>query len=130
MLNKYLKYGGAIVLLLLFIGFIGYSCPIQKITGFPCPGCNIITSAYWLFIKGNLNVSFYYHALLIPTICIFIICIVLTCFQKDNIRNYILILWAILMIIFYVFRMITVFPNAPMYYDEHSLFYMIYSLFV
>lgn len=130
MQSRWLKYGEAIVLLLLFIGFIGYSCPIQKITGFPCPGCNIITSTYWLFIKGNLIVSFYYHAMLIPTILIFILWVILTCFNKLEIRKYVLIIWAFLMIVYYIYRMLTIFPNAPMYYDQHSLFYMIYSLFV
>lgn len=123
MLNK--KNVGAIIVLLLFLVLIGYHCPIQKITGFPCPGCNMLTSAYWL-LKGNLSLSLYYHALLIVTIVVFVVCLILHRQKKNKIRDGILFCWAILMIVYYIYRMITIFPDYPMDYDTNSLFWYLF----
>ena len=128
MLKKIFCTTGAVFLLLLFIYAFGYHCPIQKLTGFPCPGCNIITSAYWLFIKGNINSSLFYHALLIPSILLFFVCLYLTYKNKKKLRDTILIVWGILMIVYYVYRMIFIFPAIPMVYDENSLFGQLFHL--
>lgn len=129
MQNKLIKYGGAIVLLLLFLSIVGYHCPIQKITGFPCPGCNMTTSAYWLFVKKDVSTSFYFHAMLIPTIIVFILALLLTKYNKTRIRDGLLIVWGILMIIYYIYRMLNLFPNAPMVYDNKSVFSVLFNLY-
>lgn len=128
MLKKVMRGIGAILLLLLFVIVIGYHCPIQKITGFPCPGCNIITSSYWLFVNGDLSTSLYYHALLIPTIVVFCVCLFFTYKGNRKFRDRLLLVWGIVMILYYVYRMIFVFPNIPMVYDETSLFSLIFGL--
>ena len=66
MSKKIIKVTGVVFVLLLFLLFIGVYCPIQKIFGIPCPGCNMTTSLYYL-IQGNLKASMFYHAMLIPT---------------------------------------------------------------
>lgn len=128
MLKKVVSGIGAILLLLLFVIVIGYHFPIQKITGFPCPGCNIITSSYWLFVKGDLNTSLYYHALLIPTIIVFVVCLFLSYKKNKKIRDRLLLIWGIAMILYYMYRMLFVFPDIPMVYDETSLFSLIFDI--
>ena len=114
--------GIALVLFLLLIIF-GYHCPIQFITGFPCPGCNMTTSLYYL-LQGNISTSIYYHVMLIPTILIFVYCV----FRKKYLKQ-ILIVWCICMISYYIYRMIIIFPNSPMVYDKNSIFYYLFSTF-
>ena len=101
-----------------------YSCPFQKLTGIPCPGCNMMTSFYYL-IKGQIQTSLYYHAMCIPTILCFILCIVLYKKKKDIIK--LLYLWCFLMIVYYIYRMIFIFPEAPMIYDRNSLLKFIFN---
>ena len=115
--------GIAIVLFLLLI-FFGYHCPIQLITGFPCPGCNMTTSLYYL-LHLDVKTSLYFHALLIPTIFVFVYCM----FRKKYLKR-ILIIWCICMIFYYGYRMIVIFPVFPMNYDTNSLFYKIFSTFL
>ncbi len=116
--NKIL--GIAIPLFLILI-FFGYQCPIQFLTGIPCPGCNMTTSLYYL-LHLDLKTSLYYHALLIPTILIFVYGI----FRKKYLKQA-LIVWSICMLAYYVYRMIFIFPNAPMFYDTNCILYKIFS---
>lgn len=121
---KIKKVGMVVSLFLLFFLF-GYHCPFQSLTGFPCPGCNMTTSLYYL-LKGNVSASLYYHGLLIPTMFIFILCI---CFHKrKHIYMSLLLVWSVCMILYYMYRMYVYFPNAPMYYDVHNVFYFIYDI--
>lgn len=128
MQNKIIKYGGALVLVLLFILVFGYYCPIERITGFPCPGCNMTTSLYWL-IKGDISLSMYYHAMLIPTIVAALLGIYFTYKENQKLRNILLVIWTTMVIVYYIYRMITVFPDAPMVYQMNSLFGKIISMF-
>ncbi len=112
--------GIALVLFLLLILF-GYHCPIQFITGFPCPGCNMTTSLYYL-LHGNLSASIYYHAMLIPTIFVFLYCVL-----KKKYMKQVLIVWCICMITYYIYRMVTIFPDLPMAYDKNNVFYHLFS---
>ena len=114
-----------IVCLVLFLIFIfGYKCPFQKMTGLPCPGCNMTTSLYYL-LHGNLKVSLYYHALLIPTMILG--CISLYYRHNKKLRNSILIFWCILMIVYYLYRMVTIFPKSPMVYDTNNYLYNLFN---
>ena len=76
------------------------------------------TSLYYL-LKGNIQLSLYYHALLIPTL----ICGIL-CMLKPEKRKMILIIWCTLMIVYYIYRMILYFPNSPMIYSKNNLIYL------
>lgn len=125
MRKKIVSMFGAVLLLLLFLFIFGYACPFQRLTGIPCPGCNMMTSAYYLFVCHDLSVSLYYHALLIPTLCVLILCIVLTVFFKSKYINKMLVIWAVFMLGYYIMRMILYFPHAPMIYDTSSVFYRI-----
>lgn len=121
MTSQKIKKLGIVVLLFLLLFF--YKCPFQTITGIPCPGCNMTTSLYYLF-HANLKRSLYYHALLLPTMLTFILCVY---FRKNSkFVTTLLIVWCILMITYYIYRMIMYFPNSPMVYDKNSLIYFIF----
>lgn len=111
------------IVLILFLLLLFYKCPIQTLTGLPCPGCNMKTSLYYL-LQFKFSESLYYHALLIPTIVVFV-CILFNHKNQERIKK-LLIIWAILMILYYIYRMIVYFPNGPMVYDKNNLIYFIF----
>ena len=111
------------IVLILFLLLLFYKCPIQILTGFPCPGCNMKTSLYYL-LQFKFSLSLYYHALLIPTIVVFV-CILFNYKNQERIKK-LLIIWAILMILYYIYRMLVYFPNSPMVYDKNNLIYFIF----
>ena len=121
MTSQKIKKLGIVVLLFLLLFF--YKCPFQTITGIPCPGCNMTTSLYYL-LHTDIKRSFYYHALLIPTMLIFLACVYFR--KNEKIIKILLIIWCILMIAYYISRMIMYFPNSPMVYDKNSLIYFIF----
>ena len=111
------------IVLILFLLLLFYKCPIQSVTGLPCPGCNMKTSLYYL-LQFKFSESIYYHALLIPTIVVFV-CILFNYKNQERIKK-LLIIWAILMILYYIYRMLVYFPNSPMVYDKNNLIYFIF----
>lgn len=111
------KQIGAFLFLLLFLVIFGYYCPIEWMIGIPCPGCNMTTSLYWL-IRGNLSISLYYHALCIPSIVCGILLVVFRNHKKVFLS--ILWIWIVCMLIYYFYRMITIFPCAPMQWNDQS----------
>lgn len=111
------------IVLILFLLLLFYKCPIQTLTGLPCPGCNMKTSLYYL-LHFKFSESLYYHALLIPTI--FLILIILFNYKNQERIKKLLIIWAILMMIYYIYRMLVYFPNSPMVYDKNNLIYFIF----
>lgn len=111
------------IVLILFLLLLFYKCPIQNVTGLPCPGCNMKTSLYYL-VHFKFSLSLYYHALLIPTIVVFIW--IVFNYKNHEQTKKLLIIWAIFMIIYYIYRMIVYFPNSPMIYSKENLIYFIF----
>ena len=111
------------IVVILFLLLLFYKCPIQSVTGLPCPGCNMKTSLYYL-LQFKFFESIYYHALLIPTIVVFV-CILFNYKNQERIKKLLIIL-AILMIIYYIYRMIVYFPNGPMVYEKNNLINFIF----
>lgn len=108
------------ILILICVGIVlllGWHCPIQNLLGIPCPGCNMTTALYYL-LQGKVQISLYYHAMLMPTIGITIFILVL---RKNTKQVKILMwIWIVLMMIYYIYRMIYIFPQAPMVYDSEN----------
>lgn len=111
------------IVLILFLLLLFYKCPIQRVTGLPCPGCNMKTSLYYL-VHFKFSLSLYYHALLIPTLIVFVV--VLMNLNKPERIKKLLIIWAVFMIVYYIYRMIFYFPNSPMMYSKENLIYFIF----
>ena len=111
------------IVLILFLLLLFYKCPIKSVTGLPCPGCNMKTSLYYL-LQFKFSLSLYYHALLIPTIVVFVW--IVFNYKNHEQTKKLLMIWAILMIIYYIYRMIVYFPNNPMMYSKENLIYFIF----
>lgn len=111
------------IVLILFLLLLFYKCPIQSVTGLPCPGCNMKTSLYYL-LQFKFSLSLYYHALLIPTIVVFVW--IVFNYKNHEQTKKLLMIWAILMIIYYIYRMIVYFPHSPMMYSKDNLIYFIF----
>lgn len=110
------------IVLILFLLLLFYKCPIQSVTGLPCPGCNMKTSLYYL-LHFKFSLSLYYHALLIPTLIVFVVLMNLN--KPERIKK-LLIIWAVFMIVYYIYRMIVFFPDSPMIYSKENLIYFIF----
>lgn len=111
------------IVLILFLLLLFYKCPIQTLTGLPCPGCNMKTSLYYL-LHFKFSLSLYYHALLIPTIVVFVW--IVFNYKNHEQTKKLLMIWAIFMIVYYIYRMIVYFPNSPMMYSKENLIYFIF----
>ena len=111
------------IVLILFLLLLFYKCPIQSVTGLPCPGCNMKTSLYYL-LHFKFSLSLYYHALLIPTIVVFVW--IVFNYKNHEQTKKLLMIWAIFMIVYYIYRMIVYFPNSPMIYSKNNLIYLIF----
>lgn len=111
------------IVLILFLLLLFYKCPIQTLTGLPCPGCNMKTSLYYL-LHFKFSLSLYYHALLIPTIVVFVW--IVFNYKNHEQTKKLLMIWAIFMIVYYIYRMIVYFPNSPMIYFKENLIYFIF----
>lgn len=61
-MSDFIKGMIAIVVLYVFLSFIGIGCPIKFITGISCAGCGM-TRAWKCFLTGNIQGAFYYHPL-------------------------------------------------------------------
>lgn len=111
------------IVLILFLLLLFYKCPIQTLTGLPCPGCNMKTSLYYL-LHFKFSLSLYYHALLIPTIVVFVW--IVFNYKNHEQTKKLLMIWAIFMIVYYIYRMIAYFPNNPMMYSKENLIFFIF----
>ncbi|MBQ0065629.1 MAG: DUF2752 domain-containing protein [Firmicutes bacterium] len=113
------EIGICVVAGLLFI-FFGYYCPVSWILGIPCPGCNMTTALVHL-LKLDLHSSLFFHALCIPTICTAGFLLYLYYKGYTTWIERIVWVWALCMILYYIYRMIFVFPQYPMEINHNAL---------
>ncbi|MFV0479226.1 MAG: DUF2752 domain-containing protein [Anaerorhabdus sp.] len=101
----------------------GASCPIEKIIGIPCPGCGMFTAFYYLF-QGKLTLALYFHPLVLVCLAYFVVLgASLVIYHKlDNkIARISTFIFIGLLVIVYIYRMATIFPQPPMMFNENSL---------
>lgn len=104
------------------------TCPIRLTLGVPCPGCGI-TRAFIEVFKGNILEANKYHPFWLPIIFLFVAFVIIRYFTKEDKQKKLykaleiaVIVVGLLMIAFYIYRMITVFPDAePMVMDDRGL---------
>ena len=100
-------------------------CPAVLITGFPCPGCGM-TRALLCVLRLDFKGAWSMHPFIYPIILL----AVLFCFCRYIMENKgmkllfaLVIIIAVAMIAFYIWRMYMYFPgDAPMSYYYGSLF--------
>lgn len=122
---------GIIISLYIFICYIFKLrlCPINYITGFPCPACGI-TRSFFMLLKGKFSESLIFHPFALIVLIYAFYFIIGRYFINISYKNLekVFVVIGILMIIFYVIRMIYFFPsNEPIAYNYNSFFYYIYS---
>ncbi|MCF0105824.1 MAG: DUF2752 domain-containing protein [Holdemanella sp.] len=125
-MQAYKKQIGLFLLLVLVLLVVGYKCPIRYIFGIPCPGCKFTTSLYYL-LKGDIQTSLVYHAMLIPSIVNLGLLIVFS--KNKKVFDTLLWIWIVLMFGYYIYRMIFIFPDYPMYMNENALLFKMIQLF-
>jgi len=117
------KIGIAVIIGFLVIFVVDIVCPIEFIFGIPCPGCGMSSALYHLF-HFDLKTAMFFHPLVLGC-CLYFIGIGIAYFYYHNFENKVAkILTTIFMIallVVYVYRMIYIYPNYPMMFNEHSL---------
>lgn len=105
----------AVLLLAVVVLAWGWKCPVWWVAGIPCPGCRF-TRACIALAAGDLSYSLAQHAMVLPTLAAG--CAWLLCKRR---RTAILAVWAALMLAYWLWRMVFVFPDWPMNINEAAL---------
>ncbi|MBQ8591935.1 MAG: DUF2752 domain-containing protein [Lachnospiraceae bacterium] len=98
-------------------------CPLVIMTGFPCPACGM-TRAFLFLMTGQFERSWNAHPMAIFWVILAIYCIVMRYLLGKKIKGVqlLIIILLLAMIICYVYRMITLFPNQPpMSYTRNNM---------
>lgn len=104
-------------------------CPVVSLTGFPCAGCGM-TRAAFAVLRGNFALAWKLH----PFIYVLGGYVIVFGIQRYIIQREVKSLWKylmiilVLMIVFYVYRMIRYFPGEPpmSYYYGSVLYQMMH----
>lgn len=118
-MTESLKKIGVFGLLFLIVMFF-YTCPFRMFIGIPCPGCGM-SRALSCLLQGDLEASLYYHAMLLPTMAAALAFLTV----KKSYQTKVLWIWASLMLLYYLFRMLFVFPQDPMSLNHNALLFRI-----
>lgn len=99
-------------------------CPMVLFTGFPCPACGL-TRAGVKLLKLDFSGAFLMHPFIYPimmlVLCFFVEHYVLLR-KEQTISKWFAIIIMVGMIVFYIWRMITQFPDVPpMTYYRHNV---------
>ena len=115
----------AVLFFLILHHFTGAICLFNAICGIPCPGCGL-TRAAVLALQGRFAESFAMHPLLFPALAVLAFMMIHSIIlKKKPSRLFYLIITLCLIVFlgFYIWRMMTCFPNIPpMTYNDHALF--------
>ena len=108
-------------------------CITRSMTGFPCPGCGLTTAALAL-VRGDLTSALKANALIFMVLPLLLLAAVDICRHNrafTRITRWIYLSGAIIMVIYFIFRMILYFPDGPypMNIGEKTIPRKVFSLF-
>ncbi|MFV0528638.1 MAG: DUF2752 domain-containing protein [Lachnospiraceae bacterium] len=98
-------------------------CPLFLTLGLPCPSCGM-TRAFLLLLQGEFSAAWAMHPFIYAVILLALIAAVYRWGLGKDIRGlkYVVVVLVLLLIAFYIYRMITVFPRQqPMVFNRESL---------
>lgn len=100
------------------------SCPVVMFTGYPCPACGLTRAGIEL-LNGQFREAFEMNAFIYP-LAVLVILFVITRYLLQRSIGYLkiyVIIMMVCMIIYYVYRMLTLFPGEPpmSYYQGNFL---------
>lgn len=128
--NKLKKVITVIVLIIAVFFLYETWCPLERIFGIPCPGCNMLSALYHL-LHGDIQVALFFHPLVI-IFCMYVLTegIMYLKFRTLNTKAayYLRGIFLALLLLVYIYRMITIFPQYPMAYNNESFLGIILEL--
>lgn len=118
---KNIIFGCLAIALLIFV--VDVYCPLETIFGIPCPGCGMSTALYYV-LRLDFATAIYFHPMVLVCILYFmgigIVYLKYHTFQVKIVKIF-TIIFVGLLIITYIYRMINIFPEYPMLYNENSI---------
>lgn len=109
----------AIIIIIAYFAFLKnylYTiCPVTLLTGYPCPGCGM-TRAMFRIIRFDFVGAWEMHPFIYPIGILAVMFCVSRYFLDGKYMKYVkwfMILIAAGMMVFYIYRMITIFPEIP-----------------
>ncbi len=112
--------------------FFGNICPMQILIGIPCPGCGL-TRACLSILTWRLKDAWSYNATSFLWISAILYGIWRRYFSmrkgKGGVTTAIIVILGLVTMAYYVFRMITIFPQSPMSYFEGNLLKLYINIF-
>lgn len=117
------KVGLFIVVGILLFFFVDIACPVETIIGIPCPGCGMTTAIYYV-LHLDFKTALYFHPLVF--VCIGYLILVGILYLKHQTFDIPMIkrlttVFVVLLLLAYGYRMLYVYPNYPMPYNEQSI---------
>ncbi len=125
--------------------FLGTVCVVQSMIGVPCPACGS-TRAFRSLLKGHVSEALYWHPLIFLSLIIFFSVVVISlrdeimkqrAFQANKTytptnfgKKFRFVFTGILIIylIVYIYRLIRLYPQPPLNYNEKSILGRILNL--
>lgn len=119
----------AIILIIAYFAFLKnylYTiCPVVLLSGYPCPGCGM-TRAMFKVLRFDFAGAWEMHPFIYPIGILFVLfCISRYLLAGKYMRfvKWFMIVIAVGMVVFYIYRMITMFPDvSPMTYYHGNYF--------
>ena len=117
----------AIIVIIAYFAFLKnylYTlCPVVNLTGYPCPGCGI-TRAMFCVLRFEFTEAWRMHPFVYPIGMLFISFVLCRYVLSGKGMKYVkrfMIAIAIGMVLFYIWRMFTMFPDeSPMTYYDYN----------
>lgn len=127
-----LRFGIALFVLYLLLAEIAFHhiCPMVIVTGLPCPACGLSRAVGYLFV-GEFRKSLACNPFAIFWILFaaYFAYMRYVCGMKVRYLYEIMACLCLVMMIYYAYRMITVFPSDPPYvYQKHNLITILINL--
>ena len=125
----------AIILIIAYFAFLKnylYTiCPVVLLSGYPCPGCGM-TRAMFKVLRLDFAGAWEMHPFIYPIGILFLSFCISRYFLNGKYMKYVkvfMIIIAVGMIVFYIYRMITLFPDVtPMTYYYGNYFNRLMNL--
>lgn len=119
----------AIIMIIAYFAFLQkyiYTlCPVTLLTGYPCPGCGMTRALFKIF-RFDFVGAWNLHPFIYPIgllVIMFILCRYILDGRGMKYVKWFMILIAVGMLLFYIWRMYTMFPDEPpMTYYENCYF--------
>lgn len=91
-------------------------CPLVMLTGLPCAGCGM-TRALFFFVAGQFLRSWRLNPMALPVLLFFVYGVITRYILGKRVKGFrvCVAIFCLCMLVIYVYRMCTVFPNQPPY---------------